>query len=61
MAVLFILIMFFGLVFLFYKVYCKKAEDEIEQKRLEILEKTRREYAGTKNKKQPQDAAVDEI
>lgn len=48
-AVLFVLTLFFGLAFIFYKVYCKKAEYEIERKRLEILEKHLEEMA--KNKK----------
>lgn len=48
-AVLFVLILFFGLVFTFYKVNCKKAEYAIELKRQEILEKYLEEMA--KNKK----------
>ena len=35
----FVLIVFFGLVFTLYKVYCKKEEYAIELKRLGILEK----------------------
>lgn len=43
-----VLILVFGLVFTCYKVYCKKAEYEIERKRLEILEKNLEEMARKK-------------
>ena len=58
-SVLFVLILVFALVFTCYKVYCKKAECEIEIKRLEILEKNLEKMK--QKKEQPQDAAVEEI